>query len=138
MVAPLVALANQAQRDGAAVFAISSNDVQNYPQDAPDKMDEFASRHGFEFPYLYDESQQVAKHYGAACTPDFYVYDDQHKLVYRGQFDDSRPGNAKRVTGHDLGAGVTAAMTAAVPPEIQVPSIGCSIKWRAGNEPNYF
>jgi peroxiredoxin len=138
MIAPLTALANRAQRDGAAVFAISSNDIQSYPQDAPHKMMEFASQHGFEFPYLYDESQQVAKLYGAACTPDFYVYDGQHRLVYRGQLDDSRPGNTKVVTGNDLSAGLTAAITAAAPPANQVPSIGCNIKWRVGNEPDYF
>ena len=137
MIERLTALANQSQHDGVAVFAISSNDIQNYPQDAPHKMMEFASQHGFEFPYLYDESQQVAKLYGAACTPDFFVYDGQHRLVYRGQLDDSRPGNTKVVTGNDLSAGLTAAINAAAPPAIQVPSIGCNIKWRAGNEPNY-
>lgn len=138
LVSELSAMANKAQQDGVAVFAISSNDIEKYPQDAPQRMLEFASQHGFEFPYLYDESQHVAKSYSAACTPDFYTYNGQHKLVYRGQFDDSRPGNGRIVTGLDLGLGIAAAKDSLAPPTDQVPSIGCNIKWRVGNEPDYF
>lgn len=134
----LTALANQATQDGFAAFAISSNDVVNYPQDAPDKMAQFANEYGFEFPYLYDESQEVAKRYGAACTPDFYVYDKEHRLVYRGQFDDSRPNNGIEITGQDLAAAIKAVLRGESPALEQRPSIGCNIKWRAGNAPDYF
>lgn len=134
----LVEIANQAQRDGFAVYAISANDVQAYPQDSPQEMQEFAHHHKFAFPYLYDQSQQVAKSYGAACTPDFYIYDASHRLVYRGQFDASRPNNEQPITGQDLHAGLVAVKNDQVPPQPQTPSIGCSIKWRAGNQPDYF
>ena len=122
--------ANQAQSNGFFVAAISSNDVERYPQDAPEKMALFAKDHGFNFPYLYDESQSVAKSYSAVCTPDFFVYDDKHKLVYRGQMDTSRPNNSIPVTGNELNTALTAILNGAKPPLNQTPSIGCSIKWK--------
>lgn len=134
----LVELANRAKLKGFAVLAISSNDAQSYPQDGPEPMNTFARQYGFEFPYLYDESQEVAKNYGAACTPDFFVYDANHRLQYRGQMDESRPGNGKLVTGADLQSALDAIRGGRVPSEAQTPSVGCNIKWRAGNEPDYF
>lgn len=131
-------LANEAHQKGVGVVAISSNDVENYPQDGPDKMAEFARHHGFEFPYLYDQSQATAKDYSAACTPDFYVYNDNHRLAYRGQMDDSRPGNGKPVTGEELQVALLRVLNGQLPDENQTPSMGCNIKWRAGNEPDYF
>jgi len=134
----MVEIGNQAAKDGFAVVAISSNDVENYPQDGPDAMALFAQEHGFEFPYLYDESQAVAKAYGAACTPDFFIYDANHALQYRGQMDSSRPGNGEDVTGSDLSAALIAVKSGVVTSDNQVPSIGCNIKWKAGNAPDYF
>jgi peroxiredoxin len=130
-----VELANTEQRQGLEVFMICANDVTGYPQDGPQKMAEFARNHGFEFPYLYDESQQVAKAYRAACTPDFFLFDEQHRLVYRGQFDSSRPGNSEPVNGVDLQAAIDSVFAGDPPPGEQIPSVGCNIKWRAGNEP---
>jgi len=130
-----VELANNEQRQGLGVFMISANDVTGYPQDGPQQMAEFARKHGFEFPYLYDESQQVAKAYRAACTPDFFLFDEQHRLVYRGQFDSSRPGNSEPVNGADLSAAIDAVFAGDDAPAEQIPSVGCNIKWRAGNEP---
>jgi len=130
-----VELANSEQRQGLGVFMISANDVSAYPQDGPQAMAEFARDHGFEFPYLYDESQQVARAYRAACTPDFFLFDERHKLVYRGQFDSSRPGNSEPVNGADLQAAVDAVFAGDPPLDEQLPSVGCNIKWRAGNEP---
>ncbi len=134
----MVALANQAAQRGFAVVAISANDAQAYPQDGPDKMAEFARAYGFEFPYLYDESQSVAKAFGAACTPDFFVYDRNHRLQYRGQMDASRPNNDLPVNGADLHAALDDVLAGRVTSESQAPSIGCNIKWRSGNEPDYF
>lgn len=134
----MVALANQAHSQGVAVVAISSNDVQTYPQDGPEAMATFAARYGFEFPYLYDETQAIAKAYSAACTPDFFVFDKEHRLQYRGQMDSSRPGNAKPVSGKDLRAAIAAVLAGENPKEPQTPSVGCNIKWRQGNEPDYF
>lgn len=134
----LVTLANKASDNGFSVVAISANDAQNYPQDGPQAMAEFAQQYGFAFPYLYDESQSVAKAYGAACTPDFFVFDKQHCLRYRGQMDASRPGNAVPVSGDDLQAALHAVLEDRSPVEPQVPSVGCNIKWIAGNEPDYF
>jgi peroxiredoxin len=131
LIKPLAQLANQFQKQGMGVVAISANDIQSYPQDAPDRMREFANQHGFEFPYCYDESQAVARAYGAECTPDFFAYDSQHRLRYRGQFDDSRPGNGKPVTGTDLNAALTAILTGDPVCEEQIPSIGCNIKWKS-------
>ena len=115
---------------GLAVVAISSNDVSNYPADHPDRMKEEAQARGYVFPYLYDESQAVARAYGAACTPDFFLFDIGQKLVYHGQFDDSRPGNGIPVTGRDLRAAADAVLAGRRPPAVQTPSIGCNIKWR--------
>ena len=118
------------QPRGAAVVAISSNDVQNYPADSPAKMAEEARSAGYTFPYLYDESQAVAKAYQAACTPDIFLFDATRQLVYRGQFDDSRPGNGVPVTGKDLRAALEAVLTGKPVPQKQTPSVGCNIKWK--------
>lgn len=123
---------------GVAVVGINSNDVVNYPDDAPDKMVEEARRRGYRFPYLYDASQEVAHAYRAACTPDFYVFDAQRRLVYRGQMDDSRPGNNVPVTGSDLRRALDAVLAGQAVPQEQKPSMGCNIKWKPGNEPDYF
>ena len=123
---------------GAAIVAISSNDVENYPQDGPDKMKEEAKSAGYIFPYLYDETQAVAKAYRAACTPDFYVFDKDRKLVYRGQMDSSRPKSGTPVTGEDVRRALDAVLAGKpVSPE-QRASIGCNIKWKPGAEPEYF
>lgn len=128
------------QAKGVAVVAISANDVENFPDDSPAKMAEEAADAGYTFPYLYDESQSVAKAYHAACTPDFFVYDGAQKLFYRGQFDDSRPRveNILPVTGKDLRAAVNAVLAGQPAPAEQRASLGCNIKWKAGNEPEYF
>lgn len=130
--------ANAAQQRGLAVVMINSNDVAGYPADSPEKMVELARQRGFEFPYLYDESQQVAQAYRAACTPDFFLFDSAHRLVYRGQYDASRPGNDIIVNGHDMRAAVDALLAGDSLPAEQIPSVGCNIKWRSGNEPDYF
>ena len=126
------------QGRGLAVVGISSNDVEAFPQDGPEPMAREAQELGYTFPYLFDASQSVAKAYNAACTPDFFLFDDQRRLVYRGQFDGSRPGNDVPVTGADLGAAVEALLGGKPISPDQLPSIGCNIKWRAGNEPDYF
>lgn len=123
---------------GVAIVAISSNDVANYPDDSPAKMAEEAKAAGYSFPYLYDESQKVAKAYRAACTPDFFVFDRGRRLVYRGQYDASRPGNGISITGKDLRTAVDAVLKGVPPSLNQVPSMGCNIKWKRGNEPEYF
>ncbi len=123
---------------GVAVVGISSNDVANYPADSPAKMAEEAKAAGYVFPYLYDESQAVAKAYKASCTPDIYLFDKDQRLVYRGQFDDSRPGNGVPVTGRDLRAALDAILAGKPVLANQKPSIGCNIKWKPGNEPEYF
>jgi hypothetical protein len=123
---------------GAAIVAISANDVVNYPQDAPDKMKEEAKAAGYNFPYLFDDSQAVAKAYRAACTPDFYLFDKDHRLVYRGQFDDSRPSNSLPITGKDLREALDAVLAGQSVTASQKPSIGCNIKWKSGNQPDYF
>jgi peroxiredoxin len=123
---------------GVAIVAVSSNDVATHPDDHPDRMREEAKAAGYVFPYLYDETQEVAKAYRAACTPDFYVFGADRKLVYRGQLDDSRPGNGVPVTGADLRAALDAALAGRAPSAEQRPSIGCNIKWRRGQEPEYF
>jgi len=122
---------------GLAIAAISSNDVKNYPEDAPDEMRRLATLKGFTFPYLYDESQQVATAYQAVCTPDFFLFDRDRRLVYRGQFDASRPGNRIPVTGADLRAAAEALLAGRPVVPQQVPSIGCSIKWQPGQEPDW-
>jgi peroxiredoxin len=123
---------------GVALVAISSNDIEKYPDDSPEKMQQEAEAAGYTFPYLFDESQQVARAYRAACTPDFYLFDGERRLVYRGQLDDSRPGNGKPVDGADLRAALDAVLAGQQPPEPHKPSIGCNIKWKPGNEPDYF
>ncbi|QDT65090.1 thioredoxin family protein [Calycomorphotria hydatis] len=126
------------QEKGFAVVGISSNDVDMYPDDSPEKMVEEAESAGYTFPYLYDATQEVAKAYHAACTPDFFVFDAEHKLAYRGQFDDSRPSNEVAITGNDLRGACDAVLAGQAVPEAQKPSIGCNIKWKSGNEPAYF
>jgi len=123
---------------GVAFVAISSNDVANYPADSPAKMAEEAKAAGYPFPYLYDESQSVAKAYHAACTPDFYLFDGAQQLVYRGQLDDSRPNSGIPVTGKDLRAALEAVLAGKPVSATQKASIGCNIKWKPGNEPAYF
>jgi len=125
------------QHKGLAFVAINPNDVSTHPEDAPDKMTEVARAFGFEFPYLYDEDQSVAKAYQAACTPDFFVFDANFKLAYRGQLDDSRPGTDDPVTGRDLRMAIEAVMEGSEIEWQQKPSMGCSIKWKAGNAPEY-
>jgi peroxiredoxin len=131
-------LARDYQARGVAVVGISSNDVKNYPDDSPERMREEARQAGYTFPYLFDETQQVAKAYRAACTPDFYVFDAGHKLVYRGQMDDSRPNTGRPVTGADLRAALDAVLAGRPVPQNQQPSVGCNIKWQPGNEPDYY
>ncbi len=123
---------------GVGVVAISSNDIENYPDDRPEKMKEDAERLGYPFPYLFDESQEVAKAYKAACTPDLFLFDENFKLKYRGQFDDSRPGNDIDPTGSDLREATDKVLSGETVPEDQTPSVGCNIKWKKGNEPEYF
>ena len=134
----LSAFANDAQQRGLAVVMINSNDVVNYAADSPEKMIELSAEYGFEFPYLYDESQSVAQAYRAACTPDFFLFNQNHELVYRGQYDASRPGNDVQVSGDDLKGAVDALLAGDSMPVEQLPSMGCNIKWRSGNEPDYF
>lgn len=134
----LAAFASEYRRRGLAVVAINSNDVEAYPQDGPEGMRAEAAECGYEFPYLLDATQQVARAYRAACTPDFYLFDAGRRLVYRGQFDDSRPGNGRPVTGADLRAAVDATLDGRAPAVEQLPSLGCNIKWRKGNEPDYY
>jgi thiol-disulfide isomerase/thioredoxin len=125
-------------RRGVGFVAINSNDVRNYPQDGPVHMKELAEREGWEFPYLLDADQQVARAYRAACTPDFYLFDSERKLVYRGQLDDSRPGNGRPVTGRDLRVALDAVLAGEAVPEAQVASLGCNIKWAPRNAPDYY
>jgi hypothetical protein len=120
-----------------AIVAISANDPAEYPEDAPESLAEEAREAGYAFPYLFDETQEVAKAYTAACTPDFFLFDSDRALVYRGQLDDSRPRNGLPITGKDLRAAIQAVMSGAPVSDHQRASIGCSIKWRAGNEPAY-
>lgn len=122
----------------AAIVAISANDASENPDDAPESLKEMAQELGFSFPFCYDESQAVAKAYSAACTPDFFLFDQSRKLVYRGQLDDSRPGNEKPVTGKDLRAALEAVISGAQVETNQQASLGCNIKWKAGNAPAYF
>jgi peroxiredoxin len=134
----LAMLARDYQAKGAAVVGISSNYVGTHPADSPEQMVREVEDRGYTFPYLYDETQEVAKAYRAACTPDFYLFDKDQKLVYRGQMDDSRPGNEKPVTGADLRAALDAVLAGRAVSPNQKSSIGCNIKWKPGNEPDYF
>jgi peroxiredoxin len=126
------------QPRGLAAVGINANDVERYPADSPEAMVREVEQIGYSFPYVFDESQDVARAYGAACTPDFFLYDGERRLAYRGQFDGSRPGNGMPVTGDDLRAAVEAVLAGDRPNDEQVPSIGCNIKWKPGNEPDYF
>lgn len=138
-VAPeLARLAREYQGKGVAVVGISSNDVAAHPADSPEQMVHEAESREYTFPYLFDETQRVAQAYKAACTPDFYVFDKNQKLVYRGQMDASRPDSGIPVTGKDLRTALDAVLAGRAPAADQKPSIGCNIKWRAGNEPAYF
>ncbi len=130
-----VTLVKEYQPKGVAVVAISSNDIASYPQDSPEKMAIEARESGFTFPYLYDETQEVAKTYRAVCTPDFFLFDQDQKLVYRGRMDESRPGSDKPVTGAELRAALDAVLKGEKVSAEQKPSMGCSIKWKPGNIP---
>jgi len=136
--AGLAQLARDYLPRGVAIVGVNSNDVANYPEDSPAKMKEEAASAGYIFPYLYDEKQAVAKAYRAACTPDIYLFDRGRRLVYRGQFDASRPGNGIPVTGKDLRAALDAVLAGKPTSTLQTPSIGCNIKWKSENAPDYF
>jgi len=131
-------LAHEYRGRGVAVVAINSNDADAYPDDAPPRMRDEARAAGWEFPYLVDESQQVAREWGAACTPDFYVLDRERRLAYRGRMDGSRPGNGVPVTGGDLRRALDAVLAGGAVPGDQLPSVGCNIKWKPGNAPPWF
>ena len=131
-------LVQEYQKKGAAVVGISANDVENFPEDSPENMARVAEDIGYTFDYLYDESQEVAKAYHAACTPDFFLFDGDRKLFYRGQMDSSRPGNDIPITGQDLRDAFDRVLAGEEAPEVQRPSLGCNIKWKPGNEPAYF
>lgn len=134
----LAKLGKDYSQSDLGIVAISANDANNYPDDAPDALKAMAHELGFKFPLCYDESQETAKAYTAACTPDFFLFDGDRKLVYRGQLDDSRPSNNKPVTGADLRAAIEAVLASKPVNSEQKPSIGCNIKWKPGNEPSYF
>ncbi len=134
----LAKFATEYQEKGVAVVGVNSNDVAGYPDDSPQKMAEEAQTAGYTFPYLYDETQDVAKAYKAACTPDFFLFDGERSLVYRGQFDDSRPESGIPITGADLRAACDAVLAGRPVPTKQKPSIGCNIKWKTGSEPEFF
>lgn len=134
----LTDLVRDYQREGVAVVAIQPNDVARYPDDRPERMRAVADEHSFSFPYLYDETQEVALAYRAACTPDFFLYDAAGRLAYRGQLDRARPGNGEPVTGADLTRAVNAVLAGQPVPGEQWPSLGCNIKWKPGNEPDYY
>lgn len=122
---------------GLQVIAINANDVDNYPADSPDKMIEDVKSYGYSFPYLFDETQEVAANYKAACTPDFFLFDSQHKLYYRGQFDSARPNSGVAVTGVDMRNAANKLLATEEAPMEQIASVGCGIKWKQGNKPEY-
>ena len=134
----LTAIGRDFQERGLGMVAISANNTEQVPADAPDFLKKQADRCGFTFPYLYDETQKIAHAYRAACTPDIFLFDADQKLVYRGQLDDARPGNGKDVTGADLRAAIEAVLSGQPVPADQLPATGCNIKWKPGNEPTYF
>lgn len=136
--AKLAEVANAYRARGVGVVAIGANDAESYPDDAPEGLKAQAERLGFDFPYLYDETQEVAKAYAAACTPDFFLFDHEHKLVYRGRFDASRPRQDAPVTGEELRAALDAVLAGRPAPAEQYPSMGCNIKWKPQNAPAYF
>ena len=133
-----LSFSNEYESKGLGIVAISSNDVGSYPDDSPDKMREDALKYAYPFPYLFDGNQEVAKSYRAACTPDFFLYDKERKLVYRGQYDSSRPKNSVSVTGEDIRRATEALLNGEKLTEEQLPSMGCNIKWKKGSEPDYF
>jgi len=135
---PLAALVREYQERGVAVVGINSNDATAHPADSPEQMVHEAEQRGYSFPYLYDETQAAAQAYHAACTPDFYLFDSEQKLVYRGQLDDSRPSNGLPVTGKDLRTALDMVLAGKPVATGQRASLGCNIKWREGNEPSYF
>lgn len=134
----LARFAREYQQRGVFIVGINANNAKTHPDDSPEQMVHEVEKAGYVFPYLYDETQETAKAYRAACTPDFFLFDGERKLVYRGQFDNSRPGNGIPVTGKDLRAAVDAVLAGKKPTAEQLPSIGCNIKWKPGNEPDYF
>ena len=134
----IAAFVEEYQARGLAAVAINSNDIERFPDDSPEKMAEEASQVGYTFPYLFDESQEVAKAYQAACTPDFFLFDRGCRLAYRGRFDASRPGSGTPLTGGDLRRAADAVIEGRPVPADQIPSVGCNIKWKPGNEPAYF
>ena len=134
----LANIGNDYSQSDLGIVAISANDINNYPDDAPEMLKEMASELGFNFPLCYDETQEIAQAYTAACTPDFFLFDTDRKLVYRGQLDDSRPSNDKPVTGKDLRTAIDTVLSGKPVTGDQKPSIGCNIKWKQGNEPSYF
>jgi peroxiredoxin len=129
--------AAEAQKKGVAVVAVSANDVEKYPDDSPAAMKADAEKYGYTFPYLYDELQEVAKAFQAACTPEFYLFDGDRTLVYRGQFDDARPNNGITPTGRDLRQALNAVLEGHDVDQNQIPAVGCNVKWKPGNEPDY-
>ena len=131
------AIADEYEKKGIGIVGINSNDSETYEDDSPGKMAEFAEEHGINFPYLFDESQQTALAYKAACTPDFFLFDENRELFYRGQMDEARPGNEVPVTGKNLREAFDAVLSDKPAPREQKPSMGCNIKWREGNEPVY-
>ena len=131
-------IAAEYQGRGVAVVGINANDVTTHPDDSPAKMKEEVARRGYSFPYLFDESQEVAKAYRAACTPDFFLFGADGTLAYRGQYDSSRPSLGVPVTGEDLRAAMDAVLAGEAPSAEQMPSVGCNVKWRAGSEPEWF
>ena len=134
----LAAYAREYAGRGIEMVAINSNDFANYAGDTPEKMQEEIDQFGYSFPYVYDESQEIAKAYRAACTPEFYLFDANHELVYRGRFDAATPGNGVAVTGEELRAATDALLAGSAPDADQRPGIGCNIKWKPGNAPDYF
>jgi peroxiredoxin len=134
----MVELIDEFRTRGVAVAGINSNDADAYPDDGPEQMREDAAQYRYRFPYLIDATQETAKAYGAACTPDFFLFDAKRHLVYRGQMDGSRPGNNVPVTGNDLRAALDAVLANRPVPGVQKPSLGCNIKWKRGNEPGYY
>lgn len=138
LAAALSEFAKELETQGIGVVAITSNDIEKYPTDSPEKMVEFSAQYGWNFPYLYDADQSVAHAYVAACTPDFYLFDGELKLTYCGQFDGSRPKNTTPITGEDLRAAVQALLAGEAHLQTQRPSTGCNIKWKPGNEPDHF
>lgn len=134
----LAEFANDYQTKGLSIIAINANDVENYADDSPEKMIEAVNKFGYNFAYLFDDTQKIAKAYQAACTPDFFMFDASHKLYYRGQFDSSRPGNKDLVNGEDIRNAADLLLGGQPAPKQQLASLGCNIKWKAGHEPEYY